>query len=131
MWEWVDRNYGRIIAPAPRLGVSADWSREKFTMDPGPALAVRTMFVRLYEKGLIYRGDRMTNWCPRLPDARCRDLEVEHEEEQGMLCVRPLPAGRRDGTRRASTSRSPRRGPRRSWPTSAWRCTRRTSATRT
>src|SRR5436309_2561814 len=67
-----------------RLGVSADWSRARFTMDPGPARAVRTMFVRLYDKGLIYRGTRITNWCPRCRTA-LSDLEVVYEEEDGIL----------------------------------------------
>ena len=84
VWDWM-HTYGEVIRDQhKRLGVSADWDREEFTMDPGPARAVRTAFVRLYEKGLIYRGKRITNWCPR-----CRtvlsDLEVEHEETQGTL----------------------------------------------
>jgi valyl-tRNA synthetase len=84
VWDWM-HTYGQIIQiQHKRLGASADWAREVFTMDPGPAKAVRTAFTRLYEKGLIYKGNRITNWCPR-----CRtvlsDLEVEHEEVQGTL----------------------------------------------
>ncbi|HEY8478016.1 MAG TPA: valine--tRNA ligase [Chloroflexota bacterium] len=84
VWEWMNR-YGRIIGEQHRkLGASLDWSRERFTMDPGPSRAVRTAFVRLYEKGLIYRGKRITNWCPRCHTA-LSDLEVEHQELQGIL----------------------------------------------
>src|SRR5436305_7116927 len=63
-WDFVSKNRKRIYTQHKRMGISADWSREKFTMDPGPALAVRTIFVALYEKGLIYRGNRLINWCP-------------------------------------------------------------------
>src|SRR5215212_3347035 len=83
-WEFVNRNRERIFAQHKRLGISADWSREKFTMDPGPALAVRTIFVDLYGKGLIYRGNRLINWCPGDQSA-LSDLEVNHEEEPGFL----------------------------------------------
>src|SRR6185436_16403817 len=84
VWKWKEQHGGRIVEQMKRAGVSCDWSRERFTMDPGLSKAVREVFVRLYEKGLIYRGDYMVNWCPR-----CRtvlsDLEVEHEETQGSL----------------------------------------------
>jgi valyl-tRNA synthetase len=84
MWEWMDQ-YGTAIAHQHRrLGVSFDWDRERFTMDPGPSRAVRTAFVRLFEKGLIYRGARITNWCPRCSTA-LSDLEVVHEMEPGAL----------------------------------------------
>jgi valyl-tRNA synthetase len=84
MWQWMDR-YGSIIDEQLRaLGVSVDWDREKFTMDPGPSLATRTAFVRLYDKGLIYRSNRITNWCPRCATA-LSDLEVVHREEPGTL----------------------------------------------
>ncbi len=84
MWEWIHRYGGIIDEQHRRLGVSADWSRARFTMDPGPARAVRTMFKRLYDKGLIYRGTRITNWCPRCHTA-LSDLEVVYEEEDGIL----------------------------------------------
>src|SRR5205814_741914 len=75
---------GRIVEQMKRAGESCDWSRERFTLDPGLSRAVREVFVRLYEKGMIYQGDYMVNWCPR-----CRtvltDLEVEREETQGKL----------------------------------------------
>ncbi|MEO8097469.1 MAG: valine--tRNA ligase [Acidobacteriota bacterium] len=84
VWKWKEQHGGRIVEQMKRAGVSCDWSRERFTMDPGLSRAVREVFVRLHEKGLIYRGDYMVNWCPR-----CRtvlsDLEVEHEETQGSL----------------------------------------------
>ena len=84
MWQWM-KQYGRAIAEQhKRLGASCDWSREKFTMDEGPSKAVRTTFVRLYEKGLIYRGERIINWCPRCVTA-LSDLEVEHEDTSGHL----------------------------------------------
>ncbi|NOQ43666.1 MAG: valine--tRNA ligase, partial [Dehalococcoidia bacterium] len=84
MWQWINQ-YGRAIAEQhKRLGASCDWSREHFTMDEGPSRAVRTTFVRLYEKGLIYQGERIINWCPRCTTA-LSDLEVEHKEETGHL----------------------------------------------
>jgi valyl-tRNA synthetase len=83
-WEFVNRNRARIFEQHKRLGISADWSRESFTMDQGPAKAVRTIFVDLYKKGLIYRGNRLINWCPGCQSA-LSDLEVDHEEEQSFL----------------------------------------------
>ena len=78
VWEWREK-YGRIIAEQHRrLGASCDWTRERFTLDEGPARAVRTTFYNLYQKGLIYRGERIINWCPRCSTA-LSDLEVEHE----------------------------------------------------
>jgi valyl-tRNA synthetase len=84
VWEWM-ANYGeRIRYQLFRLGASADWDREGFTMDPGPSRAVRTAFVRLYERGLIYRGRRITSWDPVLMTA-VSDLEVEYREIVGQL----------------------------------------------
>ncbi len=83
-WEFVNRNRGRIFAQHKRLGVSADWTREAFTMDPGPAKSVRTIFVDLYNRGLIYRGKRLINWCPGCQSA-LSDLEVDHEELPSYL----------------------------------------------
>jgi valyl-tRNA synthetase len=83
-WAFVSRNRARIFEQHKRLGISADWTRERFTMDPGPAKAVRKIFVDLYEKGLIYRGNRLINWCPRCQSA-LSDLEVDHEEESSFL----------------------------------------------
>ncbi len=84
MWQWMKEYGGMIAEQHKRLGTSCDWSRERFTMDEGPSKAVRTTFVRLYEKGLIYRGERIINWCPRCSTA-LSDLEVEHVEETGHL----------------------------------------------
>ena len=84
VWEWV-RQYGRTIAEQhKRLGASCDWSRERFTLDEGPSRAVRTTFVNLYQKGLIYRGERIINWCPRCSTA-LSDLEVIHQELDSKL----------------------------------------------
>ncbi|MBX5491288.1 MAG: valine--tRNA ligase [Chloroflexi bacterium] len=96
VWEWV-RTYGSIIDEQhKRLGVSCDWDRLAFTMDPGPARAVRTMFKRLYDKGLIYRGARITNWCPRCQTA-LSDLEVEYHEDEGILAYVRYPLAGREG----------------------------------
>ena len=84
VWEFVNRSRARIFDQHKRLAASADWSRECFTMDPGPAKAVRTTFYNLYQKGLIYRGERLINWCPRCQTA-LSDLEVDHREQQGHL----------------------------------------------
>jgi valyl-tRNA synthetase len=84
VWAFVNTNRARIFDQHKRLGASADWSREMFTMDPGPGRAVRTAFHEFYKRGLIYRGERMINWCPRCQTA-LSDLEVNHEEEQGSL----------------------------------------------
>ena len=84
VWEHV-RKYGGIIhEQSQRLGVSADWDRHKFTLDPGPSHAVRTTFVNLYNKGLIYRHERIINWCPRCSTA-LSDLEVDYQELDGTL----------------------------------------------
>jgi len=83
-WEW-KRKYGSIITnQIRRLGASCDWDRERFTLDPGLSRAVREAFVRLYEKGLIYRGPRLINWSPGLKTA-VSDLEVEYSEEEVTL----------------------------------------------
>jgi len=79
MWQWANECRGTISKQHQRLGASCDWSRERFTLDEGPSRAVRTAFVRLYNKGLIYRGERIINWCPRCATA-LSDLEVEHKE---------------------------------------------------
>ena len=84
MWEWME-TYGFYIQTQLRkLGASADWSRDMFTMDPHHVRAVRTAFVRLYDKGLIYRGHRIANWCKDCQTV-LSDLEVEYREVQGQL----------------------------------------------
>jgi valyl-tRNA synthetase len=84
VWAWKDESGGAITQQMRRLGLSADWSRERFTMDAGLSAAVLETFVRLYEDGLIYRGKRLVNWDPKLGTA-VSDLEVDSEEEQGKL----------------------------------------------
>jgi valyl-tRNA synthetase len=83
-WEWANKSRENIRRQHKLLGASCDWAREKFTLDEGPNKAVRTAFVRLYDRGLIYRGERMINWCPRCQTA-ISDLEVEHEDIVGHL----------------------------------------------
>ncbi|MGD8874565.1 MAG: valine--tRNA ligase, partial [Gammaproteobacteria bacterium] len=84
IWEWKHESGGTITQQLRRMGSSVDWSRERFTMDEGLSEAVRTTFVRLYEEGLIYRGQRLVNWDPVLHTA-VSDLEVVSEEESGHL----------------------------------------------
>ncbi|MFQ5356236.1 MAG: valine--tRNA ligase [Mariprofundaceae bacterium] len=84
VWQWKEQSGGTIIKQLKRLGSSCDWSRERFTLDEGLSCAVREVFVRLYDEGLIYRGKRLVNWDPVLETA-VSDLEVAHEEEQGHL----------------------------------------------
>lgn len=84
IWAWKHKYGSRITQQIRRLGASCDWERERFTLDDGLSRAVREAFVRLYEKGLIYRGPRMINWSPRLKTA-VSDLEVEYVEEPGFL----------------------------------------------
>ncbi|HTQ55805.1 MAG TPA: valine--tRNA ligase [Bryobacteraceae bacterium] len=84
VWEWKQQYGDQIKRQMIRLGASCDWSRERFTLDPGLSRAVREVFVRLYEKGLIYRGEYMVNWCPRCHTA-LSDLEVKNVETQGNL----------------------------------------------
>jgi len=84
VWEWKARYGGVIIHQLKRLGCSCDWARERFTMDEGLSKAVREVFVRLYNDGLIYQGDYIVNWCPRCRTA-ISDLEVEYHPEGGHL----------------------------------------------
>jgi valyl-tRNA synthetase len=84
IWKWKAEYGGKIIHQLKRLGASCDWSRERFTLDEGLSKAVREVFARLYEEGLIYRDNRLINWCPRCHTA-LSDLEVEHEEMEGKL----------------------------------------------
>ncbi len=84
VWTWKEHSGGVIINQLKRLGCSCDWDRERFTMDSGLSKAVREVFVRLYEQGLVYKGDYIVNWCPRCHTA-LSDLEVEHHEAPGSL----------------------------------------------
>ena len=83
-WQWKKEYGSRIVNQQRRMGVSCDWSRERFTMDEGCSKAVREVFVRLYEKDLIYRGQRMINWCPACRSA-LSDAEVEYKEQASHL----------------------------------------------
>jgi len=84
IWEWKAESGGSIIGQLRRMGAAIDWSRERFTMDPGLSSAVQDVFVKLYNEDLIYRGKRLVNWDPVLCTA-VSDLEVESEEENGSL----------------------------------------------
>ncbi len=84
VWQWKAESGGTILGQMRRLGDSVDWSRERFTMDEGLSRAVHTIFKRLFDDGLIYRAERIINWCPRCLTA-LSDIEVEHSEEDGEL----------------------------------------------
>ncbi len=84
VWQWKETYGNRISYQLRTLGSACDWERERFTMDAGCSAAVRKVFVQLYNEGLIYRGRRITNWCPKCNTA-LSDIEVEHETEQGHL----------------------------------------------
>lgn len=83
-WAWTEKYGGNIRKQLRKLGVSCDWSKERFTLDEGLSKAVEEAFIRLYDKGLIYRGNRIINWCPNCGTA-LSDAEVEHEESQGKI----------------------------------------------
>jgi valyl-tRNA synthetase len=104
VWEWKEEYHGRIVRQLQKLGLSCDWSRERFTMDEGCSRAVREVFVALYERGLIYRGDYITNWCPRCHTA-LSDIEVEHEEEAGTLYFIAYPVIDGEGAVTVATTR--------------------------
>src|SRR5690606_10989022 len=84
IWQWKEESGNAITGQLRRLGSSIDWSRERFTMDEGLSKAVEEVFVRLYDEGLIYRGERLVNWDPKLHTA-ISDLEVVSEEENGSF----------------------------------------------
>lgn len=83
-WAWTEKYGGNINNQLRKLGISCDWSKERFTLDEGLSNAVEEVFIRLYKKGLIYRGDRIINWCPNCKTA-ISDAEVEHEDTEGHL----------------------------------------------
>ena len=83
-WEWKEEYGGRIVKQLKKLGSSADWERERFTMDKGCSDAVLEVFVKLYEKGYIYKGSKIINWCP-VCQTSISDAEVEHEEQDGFF----------------------------------------------
>jgi len=104
VWKWKAEYGGMIIHQLKRLGTSCDWSRERFTLDEGLSKAVREVFVRLYEEGLIYRETRLINWCPRCHTA-LSDLEVEHEELVGKLVYVRYPLSDSSGYMTVATTR--------------------------
>ena len=83
-WAWKEEYGGKIINQLKKLGASADWDRERFTMDEGCSKAVQEVFIRLYEKGYIYKGSRIINWCP-VCQTSISDAEVEHEDQDGFF----------------------------------------------
>ena len=104
VWKWKAEYGGRIIHQLKKLGASCDWSRERFTLDEGLSKAVREVFVRLYEEGLIYRDNRLINWCPRCQTA-LSDLEVEHDELDGTLSYIKYPFSDGSGYLTVATTR--------------------------
>ncbi len=104
VWEWKEEHGSTIINQLKRLGCSCDWSRERFTMDEGYSKAVKEVFVRLYHDGLIYRGNRIINWCPRCHTA-LSDIEVEHQDTRGNLWYVRYPLEDGDGHLIIATTR--------------------------
>ncbi|WP_182908639.1 valine--tRNA ligase [Microbispora sp. H13382] len=84
VWQWKEESGGRILGQMKKLGDGVDWSRERFTMDEGLSRAVQTIFKKLFDDGLIYRAERIINWCPRCLTA-LSDIEVEHSDDDGEL----------------------------------------------
>ena len=104
VWTWKAEYGGRIINQLKRLGASCDWSRERFTLDEGLSRAVNEVFVSLYEQGLIYRDNRLINWCPRCHTA-LSDIEVEHEDIEGKLTYMSYPFADGSGHITVATTR--------------------------
>jgi len=105
VWRWKEESGGQITQQMRRMGASCDWTRERFTMDEGCSRAVRVVFVRLYEEGLVYRANRIINWCPRCHTALA-DIEVEHEETDGELVYIRYPFKEGDGFITVATTRA-------------------------
>ena len=103
-WEWKEKYAGRITDQLKELGSSCDWDRQRFTMDEGCSKAVREVFVNLYRKGLIYRGERIINWCPKCRTA-LSDAEVEFSEQQGFFWHIRYPFADSDGYIEIATTR--------------------------
>jgi valyl-tRNA synthetase len=104
VWKWREKYGGIILNQLQKLGCSCDWKRERFTMDEGLSRAVREIFVKLYNDGLIYQGDYIVNWCPRCHTA-ISDLEVEYEEEKGGLWYIQYPYAEGEGGIFVATTR--------------------------
>ena len=103
-WAWTEEYGGNINNQLKKLGVSCDWSRERFTLDEGLSRAVEEMFIRLYNKGLVYQGDRIINWCPHDKTA-LSDAEVEHKEQEGHMWTFRYPIDGEDDAIMISTTR--------------------------
>src|SRR5688572_572528 len=103
-WQWKEEYETRILGQFRKMGFSCDWERTRFTMDEGLTRAVRTVFVRLYEEGHIYRGNRIINWCPRCGTA-LSDIEVKHWEAPGELVTIRYPLSDGSGYISVSTTR--------------------------
>ena len=104
VWDWKHQYGSRIISQLKKLGASCDWSRERFTMDEGCSKAVREVFVNLYDKGLIYRGNRIINWCPHCITA-LSDAEVDYAEQDGFFWHIKYPIKGEDGYVEIATTR--------------------------
>ena len=104
VWDWKDSYEARITGQLKKLGASCDWSRQRFTMDEGCSRAVREVFVNLYNKGLIYRGHRIINWCPRCLTA-LSDAEVEYKDQPGFFWHIKYPIKGEDGYVEIATTR--------------------------
>ncbi|MBQ7173786.1 MAG: valine--tRNA ligase [Clostridia bacterium] len=104
VWQWKDKYEARITGQLKKLGASCDWSRQRFTFDEGCSKAVREVFVNLYEKGLIYRGNRIINWCPKCITA-LSDAEVEYTEQPGHFWHIKYPIKGEDGYVEVATTR--------------------------
>ena len=104
IWQWKERYGARIQEQHEHLGASLDWSRSRFTMDEGSSRAVLEVFVRLYEEGLLYRANRLINWCPDCRTA-LSDLEVDHEERQGSIWEIRYPVKGQDRSVTVATTR--------------------------
>ena len=104
VWEWREKYGNRIIGQVKRLGASCDWSKMRFTMDEGLSRSVKEAFVKLYEEGLIYKGNYIVNWCPHCLTA-LSDLEVEYKEENGKLYYILYPFKNREGGLVVATTR--------------------------
>jgi len=103
-WEWKELYHERITGQQQRLGLSCDWKRQRFTMDEGLSRAVLRVFKDLYEEGLIYRGERMINWCPSCLTS-ISDIEVEHEEKDAFLYTIRYPFADGEGSIAIATTR--------------------------
>jgi valyl-tRNA synthetase len=103
-WDWKKEYGGRIVNQLKKLGSSCDWERERFTMDEGLSKAVLEVFLRLYEKGLIYKGERITNWCPKC-NTSISDIEVVYEEQDGNFWYINYPLADGTGSLMIATTR--------------------------